>query len=587
MTTGMLMPVILEKAMSTLLSAQSLSYETAFGPLLTEVSFTLKKGDRVGLIGHNGSGKSSFLNLLNGHLSPSSGSVTRAGQCLMATIEQHLPESLKALSLLAVVLDRLPENQRLAESWRAERLLATLDFTPSCWGQTVSTLSGGQHTRLMLARALILEPDLLLLDEPGNHLDLPTLLWLGDFLSQWNGSFILVSHDVALLDSVTTSTWILRDKTLHYFGLRCSEAREALAHRDSTDAERRQAEQREIDRVEISASRLALWGKVYDNEKFARKAKQMEKQVDRLKEDQTPLAAANAWRLELQGESLDADRVLALETLEVAPAPDAAALFSLDNLRVKSGDRVAVMGRNGCGKSSLLRLLWRSLTQPESGISWHPRAAVGYYDQNLHQLRDSDSLCDALGNFAPLTDDRRKMALIGAGFPYLRHQQKVASLSGGERSRLLFVGLTLARYSLLLLDEPTNHLDMEGKEELAQTLRDFPGAVLMVSHDRTLIENGCNRFWLVHDHRLEEWHQLEPVYQLLAGKTLNQPEPPTPMEQGEEAVLSGEDLLLARLCELEQRLEDELARKAKHQKPALQQKLRADIAAVMQKLALS
>ncbi|CAM3470528.1 ABC transporter [Rouxiella silvae] len=578
--------------MSTLLSAQSVSYETPFGPLLTEVSFTLKKGDRVGLIGHNGSGKSTFLNLLNGNLSPTSGSVTRAGHCLLATIEQHLPEALKSSPLLEAIIERLPESQRLSESWRAERLLATLEFAPSSWSQAVSTLSGGQHTRLMLARALILEPDLLLLDEPGNHLDLPTLLWLGDFLQQWNGSFILVSHDAVLLDSLTNSTWILRDKTLHYFGLSCSEARAALAHRDKTDAERHNAEQREIDRVEKSANRLAIWGKVYDNEGLARKAKQMEKQVDRMKDDQTQLATANAWRLQLLGERLDADRVLALTELDVSPAKEAAPLFSLQNLQIKSGDRIAIMGRNGCGKSSMLRLLWRSIGDGEQGVNWHPRAQVGYYDQSLHQLRDDDSLSEALSAFAPLTEEQRKRALIGAGFPYVRHQQRVGVLSGGERSRLLFVGLTLAKYSLLLLDEPTNHLDMEGKEELAETLRAFTGAVLLVSHDRALIENSCNRFWLVHENRLEEWHQLEPVYGLLSGKTTVQGV--TSCEPGyqashlikADAPMSNEDLLLARLCELEQRLESELMRKAKHQKPALQQQIRLDIERVMQQLGI-
>ncbi|WP_369790293.1 ABC-F family ATP-binding cassette domain-containing protein [Rouxiella sp. WC2420] len=573
--------------MSTLLSAQSVSYETPNGPLLSEVSFNLKKGDRMGLIGHNGSGKSTFLNILNGNLAPTSGSVIRAGQCLMATIEQHLPEALSSGSLLDVILEKLPENQRISESWRAERLLAILGFDSASGSQTVATLSGGQHTRLMLARALILEPNLLLLDEPGNHLDLPTLLWLDEFLKHWNSSFILVSHDEVLLDSVTNSTWILRDKTLHYFGLRCSEARVALAHRDKTDAERRHAEQREIERVEKSATRLALWGKVYDNEGLARKAKQMEKHIDRLKDEQTQLAAANVWRLNLQGERLDADRVLAFSSVDVSPAAGAETLFSLENLQLKSGDRVALMGRNGCGKSSLLRLLWRSIGQSSAGIVWHPRVAVGYYDQSLQQLNDCDSLGDALGHFVALTEEQCKMALIGAGFPYLRHQQKVASLSGGERSRLLFVGLSLARYSLLLLDEPTNHLDMEGKEELAETLRTFPGAVLLVSHDRALIENSCNRFWLVNDNRLEEWHQLETVYERLGGRVsaTSASDLPSALPVTLEN-LTDEDSLLEQLCQLEQRLEEELVRKVRHQKPLVQQQLRADIEKVMQKLGM-
>lgn len=457
--------------MSTLLSALSVGYDNNFGPLLVEVSFSLKKGDRIGLIGHNGCGKSTLLKILSGDLPASAGSVTPAHQCLMARVEQHLPEALHDCSLLDAVMARLPENQRVSESWQGEVLLSSLGFAPTSWTLTAGTLSGGQHTRLLLARALIRQPDLLLLDEPSNHLDLPTLLWLEQFLQNWSGSFVLVSHDRHLLDQVTNCTWILRDKTLQFFRLPCTAARKALEEQDEADAHRRQAEQKEIDRVAKSAQRLAVWGRVYDNEDLARKAKQMEKRVDRLKEEQTTLSAGSQWRLRLKGEALDADRLLALPQLDVRPAAEVPVLFRLASLRVKSGDRIAIVGRNGCGKSSLLHHLWREYQDPNQREAvFHPRVRIGYYDQSLQQLRDEDTLSEALSHFAPLTEEQRKMALIGAGFPYLRHQQRISTLSGGERSRLLFVGLTLANYSLLLLDEPTNHLDMEGKEELAETL---------------------------------------------------------------------------------------------------------------------
>ena len=561
--------------MSTLLSAHSVGYDNTFGPLLAEISFSLKKGDRIGLIGHNGCGKSTLLNILSGALPASSGTITMANQCLLATVEQHLPASLQHSTLLEAVLNHLPDGLHQPERWQAEVLLATLGFDEAAWELTAGTLSGGQHTRLLLARALIRQPDLLLLDEPSNHLDLPTLLWLEQFLQNWGGSFVLVSHDRSLLDRVSNCTWILRDKTLQFIRLPCTQARQALEEKDAADTHRHQAEQKEIDRVAKSAKRLALWGSVYDNEKLARKAKQMEKQVDRMKDEQTQLTAGNQWQLKLTGEALPADRILALTDLKVRPADEAPVLFELGEIRVKSGDRVALVGRNGCGKSSLLHSLWRAFEQPDSpqpGIVFHPKAQMGYYDQSLRQLRDDDSLSDALAPFAPLTEDQRKMALIGAGFPYLRHQQKVSTLSGGERSRLLFIGLTLANYSLLLLDEPTNHLDMEGKEELADTLKTFEGAVLLVSHDRTLIEQSCNRFWLIHQRRLEEWHDLAPVYAILADKPLPVTNPNA--EEKSAAIPlkpdTEEERLLATLVELETRLAEDLARKPKHQKPALQ-----------------
>ncbi|MDZ7320916.1 ATP-binding cassette domain-containing protein [Kosakonia sacchari] len=568
--------------MSTLLSAQSIRVETAFGPLFSDLSFTLKKGDRLGLIGDNGCGKSTLLKVLDGSLSPLSGNVTVANQCLLARVEQHLPDALLSMTLLDAVLAQLPTLERDSQRWRGEALLASMGLSPQEITLTAATLSGGQHTRLLLARALIREPDLLLLDEPGNHLDLPTLLWLEQFLQSWSGSFVMVSHDAALLDAVTNGSWILRDHTLHYFALPCSAARQALEARDESDALRHKAEQKEIDRVTASAKRLATWGRVYDNEDLARKAKQMERQVERLKESQTELTDGSQWRLALHGEELRADRLLEMEQLAVPPAPGLPNLFQVPIARLKSGDRVAIVGRNGCGKSSLLRLIWRAYQQESApGLRLHPRLNAGYYDQTLHQLPDDATLFDALEPFAPTPQDR-KMALISAGFAWARHGQRVATLSGGERSRLLFVGLSLARFNLLMLDEPTNHLDMAGKEALAQTLQQFSGGVLLVSHDRALINSSCNRFWLVENGELSEWHDAEAVFERLRESVRHEQSAPEALSVAAEP--EDIDALLERLIKLETQLAEDLARKAKHQKPQLQAQWREEIARLQQRL---
>lgn len=574
--------------MSTLLTAQSLQLDTPFGPLLESINLTLKKGDRVGLIGHNGSGKSTLLRLLDGSLSPSAGTITHAHHCLLARVEQHLPDELLSLTLLAAVCANIDPLRQESESWRAENLLSSMGFTAADWHLRAKTLSGGQHTRLLLARALISQPDVLLLDEPSNHLDLPTMLWLEQFLLTWQGSFILVSHDVSLLNAVTQHSWILRDGKLHFFALACSAARKALAEQDAADQHRYQAEQKEIDRVSASAKRLATWGHVYDNEDLSRKAKQMEKRVDKLKETQTMLSVGSQWRLQLKGDALTADRLLELNELQVRPEPSSPPLFHLALQRIKSGDRVAIIGRNGCGKSSLLRLIWQrsQYAESENSIHLHPRVRVGYYDQNLRQLEDSASLLDALIPFAPSGEQDRKMALINAGFPWLRHAQPVGTLSGGERSRLLFVGLTLARYSLLMLDEPTNHLDIEGKEALAETLQQFAGGILLVTHDRSLIAESCNRFWLVDNGTLSEWHSLDALYQQLSVEPTEMlPTTTLPCE----SLSIGDDeteKLLQRLILLEQRLEQDLQRKEKHQKPQLQQQWRQEIAYLNSQLGL-
>ena len=582
--------------MSTLLSAQSVSFDFTSGPLFEGLSFALTKGDRIGLIGHNGCGKSTLLKLLSGSLTGYSGQITQANQCLMARVEQLLPADLKTVSLLEAVTAKLPESLKLSESWRAELLLSEMGFKVQDWSLTAGTLSGGQHTRLLLARALITEPDLLLLDEPSNHMDLPTLLWLESFLKNWKGSFILVSHDQRLLDNVTNCTWIMRDKALQFFRLPCSRARKALIEKDEADEQRHKSEQKEIDRVEKSAKRLAVWGRVYDNEGMSRKAQNMEKRVDRMKDDQTQLTAGTPWQLKLSGEALAADRLLKITETDVRPAPNAPILFHVLEKQLKSGDRVAIMGRNGTGKSSLLRHLWRQYrTDIENGSGaesslFHPRCRLGYYDQSLQQLRDEDALLDALRRFAPVPDEQRKMALISAGFSYQRHTDKVKGLSGGERSRLLFIGLTLANYHLLFLDEPTNHLDLEGKEELAETLGLFPGGFLLVSHDRDLIENSCNRFWLVDDHRLEEYYDLDQVYLSLGGQRENAQQ--ASVRQDEQAVagndvpVTNEEQLLGRLFELEALLDDDLGRRPRHQKPKLQLKWRDEISQINHSLGL-
>ncbi|MDM3624735.1 ABC-F family ATP-binding cassette domain-containing protein [Proteus mirabilis] len=580
--------------MSTLLSTQNLSFHNNHGILLSNISLALTKGEKIGLIGYNGCGKSTLLKLLSHQLVPTDGSITIANQVIMAYVEQQLPSELQSMRLIDAVLHKLPEELRISESWRSELLLSEMGFKTNEINLLVSQLSGGQHTRLLLARALILQPDLLLLDEPSNHLDLPTILWLETFLTQWRGSFILVSHDNRLLDKVTNCTWIIRDKTLSVFRLPCSQARQEQEAQDISAQHRCDAQQKEIDRIAQSAKQLAIWGKVYDNESLSRKAKQMEKQIVRLKDEQVDVTEGNQWTLQLSGTILRADRLLELHQLSVIPAPDAPILYTIDNQRIKSGDRVAIVGANGAGKSSLLKMIWSSFhgstTSTENVIRLHPRVELGYYDQSLAQLNDNDTLADALKPFAPLLDEQRKMALINAGFVYSRHNQQVKSLSGGERARLLFIGLSLAKYSLLMLDEPTNHLDMEGKQALAEQIQQFSGGILLVSHDRELIEKSCNRFWYIHNGILSEHHDIETIYQLISQQDMSS----VSNEQNGHHAPSveivkhhNEDELLMKLIALEDKLNADLARKSAHQKPILQAQWQAEIEILKQQLDLA
>lgn len=591
----MLASQIKDKSMTTLLSSQALQLETSHGVLFQDLNFTLQVGQRIGLIGHNGSGKSTLLSLLAGQRSANSGSIQMARLCRLQYVEQHLPPALHALSLYDAMLDAIDDMPEL--HWRVDSLLQELGIDAATARVAVQSLSGGQHTRLLLGRALLRDPNLLLLDEPSNHLDLPSLLWLEEFLLNWKGAFVLVSHDQRLLNRVTRQSWILRDRQITCFDQPCSEALVSLAQADEAAQARRDAEQSEIDRVTASSKRLAIWGSVYDNEKLARKAKTMQKRADRLKEEQTTVTEGQPWTLQLHGKASAANHLLQLENLTVRATPDLPGLFTLEQFSIRPSDKIALLGANGTGKSSLLRQCWQAILSGETSeqIRWHAAAQTGYYDQSLQQLNSDANLSDALypfvaGSDTARTEVARKQALISAGFPYHRHQQKVASLSGGERARLLFLALSMASYHLLFLDEPTNHLDMQGKQELTEALSGFAGGFLLVSHDRDLIEQSCQEFWVVQDGRLERWLDAESAYQCLRNKPALgsvQRRDASESVKTAEPVINDTELALQRLCELEELLQADLARKPRHQKVQQQDNWREEMARLNSLLGLN
>ncbi|OCA64490.1 ABC transporter [Aeromonas piscicola] len=575
--------------MTTLMSTHSLQMSAGHLPLFDNLDLSIRSGDRIGLIGANGCGKSTLLALLAGQRQPHNGRIHKATPCRCEFVAQHLPVQLQALSTRAVLLDALANE--VDQAWQVDKMLTELQLAEQA-DLPVSALSGGQHTRLQIGRALLHQPNLLLLDEPSNHLDLPALLWLERFLLAWRGAFVLVSHDGRLLDRVTRETLILRDRRLHRFALPCSQARAALAEEDEQTRLRRADEQKEIDRLSASSKRLAIWGREHDNEKLVRQAKSMEKRVARLQEEQSVVGADAPWRLELHGQALPADALLRLDALDVRPAPGLPPLLRAEDLWLRAGDRVALLGANGTGKSSLLRQCWGEVCDQRPAKGWyrHPGASIAYYDQALQQLDGDATLTDALYPLAPLPEVSLRQALIRAGFPYSRHGQRVATLSGGERARLLFLALSLASHHLLWLDEPTNHLDLAGKEELAEALTGFAGGVLLVSHDRDLIERSCNRFWVIRQGRIHEAHSAERAYAELLGDAPDRPAADAHANEarGEDPMPEHDDeALLARWYELDALLAADLTRKPKHQTPRLQQEWRHELGRLASLLGLA
>ena len=565
--------------MTVLLQARDLTQSAGERTLFSGLDLVVNAGDRIGLVGHNGSGKTTLLDLLAGDSAPDGGEVQRRRGLKQARVEQFLPDGLADVTLLDAVAKRGPEDAR----WRAEVLLDGFGFGAADFALPVGALSGGQQNRLMFARALMSEPELLFLDEPTNHLDLATLVVFERMLGDFAGAFVLVSHDRSFLDAVTSETAFLRDGRLYRFAMPYSHARVALVEMDDASARARRAEEAEIDRVRRSARRLAEWGRNYDSEKFARRARNMEKRASRLEDDKTFVSAGSPLSLELSLGATRSRQALAIDDVEIGVA--GRRLFAIDELVVRPGERVALLGHNGVGKSTFIRTLVAALDPGDPGIRFSPQTVLGYYDQELDEVDGAESVME----FAVRRSDRQeqpvRQALIQAGFPYSEHGKRVGELSGGERARLLFLVLSLNAPNFLVLDEPTNHIDIAGKEALEAQLLDSRATVLVTSHDRHFLMTVANRYLLIRDGRLVEETGLEAFFAGVPPERRGAAAT-TPAPGGSPRTVSAdsEDAVLARIVELEDLLEADRARKPHHQKPALQVAWRAELEALYARL---
>ena len=325
--------------MSTLLTARNLGLSVGTKCLFADINFSVLEREKVGLVGHNGSGKSSLFRLLDGSNAPDSGDISRRRGSRLATVEQFLPAALASLPLCDATLEPFANDEREQRAFEADQLLEKLGFIESEFGQLVGDLSGGQQNRLMFARAVISEPDIILFDEPTNHLDLATLGMFEQFMrDELQAAFILVSHDRTFLDAVTQRTLILRDERLYHFDLPFSAAREALTEHDAAAADTRKTEEQRIKALDASAKRLANWGRTFDNEKFSRRAKSMAKRVERLQSEKTFVSRGSGLKLELDLDDLRSKRVLRIEGFDVRPPSKETAappLFHIDELNIR------------------------------------------------------------------------------------------------------------------------------------------------------------------------------------------------------------------------------------------------------------
>lgn len=510
-----------------ILSAQHIAKSFGVNAVLRDVSLTVQQGDRIGLVGVNGCGKSTLMRILAGLDAQDGGEISlvrglRVGYLaqqnmvtsgetvwneLQKVYEQvfamekklreledemaHAHTDAQRFAQLSADYDRL--TQRFEEaggySWKSmvSGVLNGLGFKPAQYDQCVDSLSGGEQTRLCLARLLLQKPDLLLLDEPTNHLDMETLQWLENYLAAYKGSVLVISHDRYFLDHVCTGiVEILMGASEQYNG----NYTRYIAQRQERFESRMRAyeiQQKEIERQQAIIARYRM----FNREKSIRAAESREKALDRMEKLEKPVDE-RAIRFSFEARRRTGEDVLQLT--EMSKSFGEKHLFHDLTLRVRAGDRVALIGPNGVGKSTLIKIIVGE-EQPDTGfIRYGSNVDIGYYDQHQSTLHADKTVLDEIWDRFPQMEQSNVRGALGM-FLFTGDDvfKPIHTLSGGEKGRVALTALMLRKDNLLLLDEPTNHLDMDSREVLEDALTDFGGTIITVSHDRYFINRIANR----------------------------------------------------------------------------------------------
>ena len=513
--------------------------------IFENLDWEIQHGQKIGLIGPNGAGKSSLFKLIMDEYSPElGGTVTRARQIRTGYLPQHPELNLELTAFEAAhdgnprvvevkgelerveaslgdpeiyederrLQNALDQQQHLLEEYQsyggdsyAERvrdLLIGLGMAEGDLSKPLSVLSGGQKKLVGLARLLLVRPDVLLLDEPDNHLDLPGKNYLEKFIREYEGTVVIVSHDRYLLDAVVTHIADLEDGKLTVFEGDYSSYVMDKEARIARQEQMFRAQQKDIVRLEAAIKRYAIWGKVYDNEDFAAKAKSMQKRLDKMDKIDKPVTKRRQMGLQLNGWR-GSNKVLELDG--VSKSFGERRIFKKLNETVWHGERVGLIGPNGSGKSVFIRMLLMDEEPDQGEIKIGPSVSIGHYAQEHETLDFEQTLLDAVRYAGNMSESSATAFLLRYLFTYQQITQRIGDLSGGERSRLQLALLVLSGANFLLLDEPTNNLDIAAAEVLEQALEDFVGTVLVISHDRYFLDKTVQRLLAIEDGELVEY----------------------------------------------------------------------------------
>lgn len=385
---------------------------------------------------------------------------------------------------------------------RVKGILLGMGLARSELTKPLSVLSGGQKKLVGLARLLLVKPDILLLDEPDNHLDLPGKIYLEKLIREYDGTVVIISHDRYLLDAVVTHIAELEDGKLTLFEGDYTSYINDKEMRLARQEEMFRAQQHTIKRLEAAIKRLAIWGKVYDNEDLSRKAKSMQKRLDKMEKIEKPVADRRRMELQLNGWR-GSNKVL--ELAEVSKSFGEKTVFSNLNQTIWHGERVGLIGANGAGKSVLLRMILGREAPDAGEIKIGPSVSIGHYAQEHETLDFDQTVLDAIRYAGEMSESKATAFLLRFLFTYKQVTQKISELSGGERSRLQLALVVLSGANFLLLDEPTNNLDIASAEVLESALEDFLGTVLIISHDRYFLDRTVERLLVIEDNWLKEF----------------------------------------------------------------------------------
>ena len=515
----------------SLLTAQNLTFGFLDGVLFKGAAFKVEENDKIGLIGANGTGKTSLFKLIIGTYSPNEGGIVRGKDVRIGYMEQYLEcddnqtlynEALTVFSDVARMEEELEEiNERLLTESNIELIekqvkltedierrdglvykaktksaLIGLGFSEKDLDLKVNSLSGGQRSKLSLCKLLLSDTNLLLLDEPTNNLDIDAVNWLEDFLIKYKGAVIVVSHDRYFLDKITTSTMEIAHKKLTLTTGNYSVFQKLKAERELTIEREYEKTITEIKRIEGIIEQQKRFNQARNYITIASK----EKQIERLKETLiVPDKALKSIHFSFKTDVRTGDEVVNVKDLSKS-FPDKT-LFSNFNLSVFREDRVFLLGPNGCGKSTFLKILNKEVNQDYGTFRFGSNVKIGYFDQNIDKLHSDKTVLDEVWDmYRFMTETEIRSALAMFLFCGEDVYKKVSLLSGGERAKISLLKIMLSKPNFLILDEPTNHLDITSREVLENALSDFDGTMLVVSHDRYFINKLANKtVYLTHD----------------------------------------------------------------------------------------